>query len=65
MIPNLISGLLNVPPPALNVEYLVVAGGGGGGSTYGGGGGAGGYRTATISGLNFGGYQLTVGAGGP
>lgn len=60
------SGTFTVPtiPTRRPIETLIVGGGGGGGSYVGGGGGGGGVLTPSISGLPFGSYTVTVGAGG-
>lgn len=52
-----------VPPPTVDVEYLVIAGAGGGGSY--GGGGAGGYQSSSLSSIESGSsITVTIGGGG-
>ena len=54
-----------LPPPSVDIEYLVVAGGGGGGGTIAGGGGAGGLLSGSISSVESGSsFTIVVGAGG-
>ena len=54
-----------IPPPSIDIEYLIVAGGGGGGGTIAGGGGAGGLLSGSISSVESGSsFTIVVGAGG-